>query len=378
MSDRSALFPSSYHTSRDRFRLYLEQVSARWPSAVLCSHRLEQPEDLTIDWISARAHEKPEKILLLTTAEHGIEGFVGSAVMQLFVEKFLHRLNPLNTSLLMVHTINPWGMKHMRRTNPNNIDLNRNFVYDLADLDPAFNPQYQQLQSFFAPDRPLPGVAMTRLQYALDFFKQSRRSDLKNLRTVGLLGQYNHQQGIHYGGDCIQEETQVVMTLFRMAFEDANQLVHLDMHTGWGPRYQMSLVNSYLEQRSSAELRQRYDYAQIVAATGDEFYTMRGDMIDYIYTLRNKEYPSKKLYATSFEFGTFGSNTSAERRGLRAMILENRLYWFGAKSNWTRAWVGREFLEFFYPQEKHWQTKALKDAEQAFLGILKAEGFLYS
>lgn len=376
MPNSSALFPLSYELSRDRFRQNLIAAKEGWPDAQLYSRRLDHPEDLTIDWISAPATRQSEKILILTTAEHGIEGYVGSAMMQLFIENDLQRLNPRNTGLLLVHTINPWGMKHMRRTNAHNVDLNRNFVLDSADLDASFNPQYRQLQSFFAPARPLPAIALARLQFAFGLARQALGVSAKTLRSAALLGQYHHQQGIHYGGDKFQEETRVLISLYRQAFQSADQLLHLDMHTGWGPRYQMSLINSYLEQQSSAELRQRFDYPQIVAATGDEFYAMRGDMIDYVYLLRKKEFPHKRLYATSFEFGTYGARLVDEIRSLRATIIDNQLYWHSAPSRRTQEWVAREFRELFYPQEKKWQAKALQDAHRAFNGILRAEGFI--
>lgn len=376
MSDQGALFPPSYEASRDRFRQNLERVKKSWGNAQLNSHRLDHPEDLTIDWISAQAIEKPKKILVLTAAEHGIEGYVGSAMMQLFMENYLERLKPNDTGLLLVHTINPWGMKHMRRTNPNNVDLNRNFVWDSADIDPSFNPRYKQLQAFLAPEQPLPTFILARLCFSLRFAKRSRQTGAKTLHTAALLGQYHHPEGIHYGGDSIQEETQVIVSLYRQAFQSADQILHLDMHTGWGPRYQMTLINSYLEPRSSSELCQIYNYPQIAAATGDDFYTMRGDMIDFVYMLRQNEYPEKYLYATSFEFGTYGAQESDANRSLRTTIMKNQCHWHGARSRRTQEWVAREFRELFYPQEEAWSAKAVKDAKQAFSGILRAEGYL--
>ena len=119
-----------------------------------------------------------------------------------------------------------------------------------------------------------------QLQVGRDHFWQAAR-----------LGQYHHPKGTHYGGDSIQEETKVIMGLYREAFQMCNHIIHLDMHTGWGPRYQMSLINSSLDPRSSAECVQEYHYPRIAAATADEFYALQGDMIDYVYTLRNIEFP---------------------------------------------------------------------------------------
>jgi hypothetical protein len=376
MDEISVYFPSSYEYSRDRFRQYLPTIQRYWPNAHLDRQRLAGDENLSIDWIVGQASTYPEKILIFTTAEHGIEGFVGSAVLHYFIENYLASLNPENTALLFVHTINPWGMKHKRRTNANNVDLNRNFVWQPDDVDPTFNPRYAELNNLIEPQGPVPWVFVACLRFLFSYLRSIWQLGRETLYEVAQLGQYSHIRGIHYGGDRIQEETQVLLGLYRYAFEQADHILHLDMHTGWGPRYQMSLVNSYLESRTSAQLCQLFQYPQIVATIPEEFYVMRGDMIDYIYTLRKEEFPSKRLYATSFEFGTYGKSKAASRRGLRSMILENQFHWHGARNSKIGDWATREFLEMFYPQEKKWQTKALVDADQALRGILLAEGFI--
>ena len=321
MNHNSSWFPASYEESRERFRQNLARVQTFWPGAQLHQHRLVGDEDLTIDWITAKAVEQTEKILVLTTAEHGIEGYVGSAMLFYFFEHFLNRLTSENTDLLLVHTINPWGMKHMRRTNANNVDLNRNFVWLPDEIDPAFNLELGPLGTFLTPARPVPTKLIAKLRFNLHLWYQVVKMGFSSLIAISSLGHYHQPKGIHYGGDCFQEETRVMMDLYKQVFQQSDQVLHLDMHTGWGPRYQMSLVNSYLEKRSSKELTEFFSYPQIVATIPGEFYSMRGDMIDYVYTLSEKEYPNTRLFATSFEFGTFGDSMFAEIRGLQAMIL---------------------------------------------------------
>jgi hypothetical protein len=297
-------------------------------------------------------------------------------MLQRFVELFLPRLNQNNTGILLIHMIDPWGMKHMRRTNATNLDLNRNFLYDPNKIDPAFNPEYAQLEAFLQPHRPIKNFSLSSLKYLAGLFYHQLKIGKDLFLQASLLGQYSHPKGIHYGGESIQEETRVMMGLYREAFQDCSQIVHLDMHTGWGPRYQMSLVNSGLDPRSSAECVETYNYPKITAATAEEFYALRGDMIDYVYSLRDQEFPGTRLYSTSFEFGTFGDSLIADLRGLRAMIFENRLYWYGAKTPRIREKVQQEFRELFFPSEARWQEKAVADADMAFEGILAAEGLI--
>ena len=150
MSEILSLFPETYEVSRARFREDLSVVQQFWPQAQLSKHRLPGDEDLTIDWIYADAVGKNEKVFILTTGEHGIEGYVGSAMQQRFIDCYLSQLDPQTTGLLLVHAINPWGMKYHRRVNANNVDLNRNFVYD-GVFELIYNPEYNQIQVIDVP-----------------------------------------------------------------------------------------------------------------------------------------------------------------------------------------------------------------------------------
>jgi len=372
----STLFPDSYEESRARFRQNLHRVQSLWPSARLAAHPVDGDEDLTIDWIEADALEEKEKLLALTTGEHGIEGYVGSAMLQLFFEQILPRLEPSSTGLLVVHAINPWGMKHRRRTNGANVDLNRNFVWDRSALDKSSNPDYAKLEPFLNPRGSIRSLWLSNLSFTCGLLWHLLRMGVQSIRGATLLGQYRFPRGIYYGGTSIQEETMVLMELYRQRLREYQHVVLLDMHTGYGPRYQMSLVNSCLEPRKSEELRQQFSYPLVAKSDPAEFYAMQGDMIDYLHTLVRQEFPDKRLYATSFEFGTLGDSLGATVRSLRAMVLENQMHWFGATTQEVRERIERDFAELFFPSEERWRAKAVADARQALRGILGAEGFL--
>jgi len=366
--------PNTYEASRDRFHEDLEAVRDLWPAARLTSHSLAGAEDLSIDWISARANKRKNKLLILTTGEHGIEGYVGSAMMQLFIEEFLPRLDPAETGLLLVHIINPWGMKHHRRVNANNVDLNRNFVKEIAPLV-STNPDYAPLDSFLNPPRSFKNPTLHKLALTLRAPSLILRFGIPKFRAATLLGQYRFPKGVYYGGTELQEETRTMMELYREHIRDYGQILHLDMHTGYGPRDQMTLVNSCHEKMTSEEVARKYEYPRVAAATADEFYAIQGDMIDYLYTVMAEEFPGKPFYATTFEFGTFGESLRDNIRELRTMIFENRAHWFGALPS-AQAWLRHEFDELYCPSEPAWFEKAQADTRQAFEGILKAEGYV--
>jgi len=373
------LFAKSFAESRARFRASLESIRRRWPTATLISHPLSAGEDLTIDWIEAAPTEHARKLLFFTAGEHGIEAYVGTGMLQLFCSQYIPRLDPASTGLVLVHTINPWGMKHRRRVNAGNVDLNRNFIWGAEEAerlyDPAFNLQYHRLSALLNPQMPVRGAAASNLAFIFRLLGAMASVGASGLRQSTLVGQYHTPRGVYYGGQARQEETGVLMALYRRHFSSYPQILHLDMHTGYGPRYQMSLVNSYLETVESAEFARGFDYPLVVKANPAEFYSIRGDMIDFVYRLVAEEFPGKRLYSTSFEFGTFGDTTLAALRSMRATILENQLHWNGAQGKADRATVLEEFGELFAPTEARWRDKAIADARQAFEGILKDQGY---
>jgi len=377
MVDILKLFPETYEASRERFRSNLANIQQFWPKAELSQHCISSDEDLTIDWIRSDALDTNQKVLIFTIGEHGVEGYVGSAMQQRFIDEYLPRLDPWTTGLLLVHVINPWGMKHHRRVNANNVDLNRTFRWD-ASFDPAFNPEYDSLGSIVRLDGAIKNLWQSNLNYYFNLVWKVIQTSWPAFKQTLLLGQYRHSQSLFYGGEGYQEETQTLIDLYCQSFQSYDQVLHLDMHTGYGPRYQMSVVNSVLETISSRKFEQRFDYPLVVAANPEEFYAIQGDMIDYVYALWQHEFPEKRLYATSFEFGTLGDKLRGKVGTPRVMALENQLYWHGAANDRQVTRIRHDFEELFNPAAEAWRKKALADADRAFKGILRAEGYFTS
>jgi len=363
-------FPSSYEDSRSRFIQSLSLLQSKWPHARLENHPLTDHPELSIDWLWAEPRQK-ENLVIISTGEHGIEGYVGAAILKVFIEEFAPGLNPENTGLLLVHAINPWGMYNRYRINPNNVDLNRNFIFG-EHYDPAINPDYDLLLSLLNPQKPVQNFAAERIAFIGKVIKGLISPGQSTIQAASLLGQHRHPDGIYYGGDKAEEETTVLMSLYRKALESYQNIVQIDMHTGYGPRYQMTLLLSPLDPTPSAEAMEKFRYPLVQKIDADEFYAISGDMNDYFYRLRDAEFPEKKLLSSGFEFGTFGDSLLALIRSLHITILENQLRHFGAKSEAIARAIQKEYGELFFPAEEHWHEKALADGRQAIDGILRA------
>ena len=363
-------FPSSYEDSRARFLQSIALIQQKWHATQLESHPLKNSPDLSIDWLWAHAKNK-NTLLIISTAEHGIEGYVGYAMMKVFMEEFAPRLNPENTGLLLMHGLNPWGMKHHRKVNENSVDFNRNFVIN-GDFDPAINPEFHQVKNLINPQTLIQSFRVETLKFWGRVIKTLFKNGIAAVTKAALLGQHHTSNGFYYGGTSYQEGTIVAMDLYRRALEEYQSVIQIDMHTGYGPRYQMSIIMSPLDLMTSEETSKKFNYPMVLKINAEEFYDISGDMAAYYYELKNKYFPDKHLFACGFEFGTFGSSLLARIRSLRAMVFENQLHWHGSSDEKAEQQIRKEFEELYFPSEAKWREKALTDGRQAFEGILHA------
>ena len=369
-----SLFPQSYQGSRARFLADLEPLRAKWIASRLETHPLEKFPELSLDWLWLEPEQK-DHLVIVSTAQHGIEGYVGSAILKIFMDEFAPRLNPQNTGLLLIHAINPWGMKYGRKVNENGVDLNRNFIFN-GRFDKSINPDFSKLKYLLAPSYRARSFAIENLFFLGRTIKALMTEGASKISTAALLGQYVDPRAMYYGGETYEEETQVVIDLFRKSLEDYQNVIHLDQHSGYGPRYQMSITLVPLEPQTSTEFASRFNYPLILKGDNQEFYETHGDMCACLYELRNVEYPNRHVFATAFEFGTYGDSFLQRVHSLRTMIFESQLYWHGAVSKPAEDKILQEFQELYFPAETKWREKAVADGRQAFEGILTAFGLL--
>ena len=363
--------PSTYESSRERFRASLASFSTGWLDSRVETFPLPHDSSLTIDIIIANANKQKENLFILTTGLHGIEGYVGSGIIQLFIQEYLPKFNPDTTGVVIVHPINPHGMKYHQRVNKNSIDLNRNFNADFEKLQ-SINPHYESLGFLLNPARPLKNPFYEKLAFLWNVLKALPKG-VKHIRETALMGQYRVHDGMQFGGFELQEETKFMMDLYEKSIKDYSQVLALDIHTGYGPRFQMTLLNPPSEEESAEETARRFNVKKVAGVNPEEFYSINGDMSEYLHNLLKSKYPDKKFYAGAFEFGTYGDSLWQGIRSLRTTVLEHALRWFGGR-DLVKAWMKKEYDELFLPVEASWREKAKADARQAFDGIFSIEG----
>jgi hypothetical protein len=375
MAPSSPYFPESYIESREWFRDQHARVQSFWPTSELRNYALTDYTDLSIDWIAAPCPLPEGEILIISTGLHGAEGFTGTAVLHRFLSMYLDKLDHARTGLLLIHAINPWGMHYRRRTNAQNVDLNRNFRFGPGTQVKILNPGYHSLSNILHPARRLGNYQLETIRYILNSLVNVAFKGLGKVREAVLLGQIDDPQGPYFGGYELQEESRVVWDLLTGVIDAHSQIVHIDIHTGYGARGEMSLVNSVRDEVHPEEWARRFEYPHVVRADPEAFYAMQGDMIDGLYAWGSQNVPQHQYFGTAFEFGTMGDGILAQVRSLRAIIFENQTVHEGLDSVSTAQIVSEEFKQLFDPPSTDWRQSVILRFDQALSGILNEFGY---
>jgi len=186
-------------------------------------------------------------------------------------------------------------------------------------------------------------------------------------------GQYTCERCVYYGGKQEMCCTQYMKALYRHVYSTYDFVLHLDIHTGAGPKNRMVIVNSIFDEQESREREVEFGYSPITKADRESFYEINGDMIDYIY----KQYGGKsKFYTTCFEYGTLGDDLIGQLKSLIIVSLENRAWHYGTKNENVKAKIDELFRAMFFPDDTQWQTSFEKDTRAALSGILRYFNFI--
>lgn len=369
-------FPQTYEESKSRFETYDEAFQNRWKDVKKTSYVITQKENLSIDLLQADAVKEKKKLVIISSGTHGIEGYTGSAMQDVFVKDYLSHLDPATTGVLLVHSVNPWGMKHFRRYTENNVDLNRNFIYDWNSFDRSVNKKYTDLQGFMEKSSGIGNIVLHDSAFYGELGYNAITKGTGIIKEALLNGQYTNPKGVYYGGNGDEPSTaymkQVFEKVLKSPYED---IIHIDLHTGYGPRYQMSIFSSVAETMKEQEAKKAFNYPLVLTPDSKEFYVTNGDITEYFYKLKTKIAPQKKLYSTTFEFGTFGEDTMASIQSLKRTIEENQLYQNGTKNKASSDIIHNRYKELFYPSETKWRLKTVKDFRQALTGVMENKGF---
>ena len=266
---------------------------------------------MDIAWIGPR---DAQNVVLHLTGVHGVEAYTGSAV-QLDV---LRHLPPARNdgALVLLHVFNPWGMAWRRRTNENNVDLNRNFLAPGESWSGA-PPLYRELDTLInPPSPPAPDAFVMRAAWA------SMRHGFHAVKQAVAEGQYDYPKGLFYGGAGLEAGPVAFCDWLIDSLPHCRTLLVVDCHTGLGESgHDLVLIEAESLTRPAHALesmlgRRLHDPARETGAA----YTIRGALGNVFRRL---------LPGTATDYVLQEIGTCPAREVFHALREENRWHHYG-------------------------------------------------
>ena len=366
-------YAESFRTDYEDIRLHLQELSDGL-GAEFASHPIDESDGLYIDSFYLPSRDTQTNLVVLTTGVHGIEGYIGAAMLDVFFGEIYPTLDHSDTGVLVVANVNPYGMKHLRRYNENNVDLNRNFILDWDTFDRASNQEYPKVDTFLGPTGKIGNALWHEAGFYLSLAKTAITEGADTISDALLTGQYEYPEGVYYGGDGDESSTVYLKDVFARCLESRYEnIVHIDIHSGYGPRYNMVIFNSVFETMTEAESVAAFGYDNVIAHDSESFYATTGDTTDFFYRLAQQKDTDTALFSTCFEFGTIGDAFFDTILSLHYTVDENRNHFYPTDNETSAQIVHENYMELFYPTETAWREKTVTDFVAATQGVLNAK-----
>ena len=341
------LFSADYRTAKHGFCEKAKSAGGRLETIPLDA-RGPDGDTLGIDiaWFGAA---KPRRVLLHSSGIHGVEGFAGSAI-QLQLLSDLPALLP-DVALIVVHVLNPYGMTWLRRSNENNVDLNRNFLDVEAPAEPSRRFQiafdsYSKFNSFLNPQSP-PAIDF----YALKVVSLILKYGMPVLKQSVVGGQYWFPKGLFFGGKlhgnvvALEQGPAKYQSFLVQSLPSAERVIAIDVHTGLGKYGEDALL---VDQEISA-LRQMFG-GRVTSSdpeSGPAYHAF-----GTLNAMLQRAMPKAEVFAVTQEFGTY-----SPMKVLHALREENRWHHHGAGT--LDHPTKRRLKETFYPHDETWRKSVL-------------------
>ena len=293
-------------------------------------------------WIGPKS---AKNLLILISATHGVEGFVGAAIQADFMRRIQEGYTlPEDIAVVMIFALNPYGFAHCRRCDEMGVDLNRNFI-DFTQPLPV-NEKYDLLKEAIYCDD-----AVQR-QQMLESFRQQWGQSTYEIAVSG--GQYNDSYGPFYGGNAPSHGNKVIDQLIARYQLEQRQLAVIDIHSGLGSYAYGELINDHQPESSGYQIAKQWYGASVTSpASGDSSSVPKLGLLDYRWHDLMHEYGC----FITLEFGSYST------QALFDVIIENHRSW---KQGDQQVIVNsmNAMKEHFCPDDNYWRELVLVKARQ--------------
>ncbi|ADX44610.1 Protein of unknown function DUF2817 [Paracidovorax avenae ATCC 19860] len=350
-------FSSTYAQARARF---LDAAAAAGLAVESHPHPLpgREGEALAMDVVRdgpADAH----RLLILSSACHGVEGHCGSGVQVFALHDAAWRARARDAGLavLYIHGLNPHGFSHTRRATHENVDLNRNFQ-DFGRPLPV-NGAYRDVAPLLLPAQWPPSPENERAVAA--FIAERGEAAWQAAITAG---QHEFPQGMFFGGTGPTWSHLTLRRVLRMHGAAARHIGWIDLHTGLGPGGHGERI--YAGRNDAAAIaRARAWWGGGGATPVTSIYDgsassafLTGLMWNSVY----EECPQAEMTGIALEYGTVPI-----LEVLQALRADHWLHLHPEAPSGQAEAIRQQVLAAFYTDTPAWKARIVEQAREALL-----------
>ncbi len=333
-------FSDSYSESRKKF---LSAMAGKG-DVVSIPHSLKGPdgEDLSMDF-GVLGKPDAKLGLVLVSGTHGPEGLCGSGAQTGFLNSgMLDDLSDIRVIILHAH--NPYGFAWWRRTNEDNIDLNRNYYDFSVPFTP--HPGYDILRPTMVPDEWDPE------EVAAGLGVYEKEHGKVGLLAAMVSGQSHDPGGLFYRGSGPSWSRLTVEATLPGLLAEQTHVALIDYHTGLGPFGVPYIVHGY--EKDTIEFQ-----AFETAFEGEARSTMDTENLDEdlpaspegpLVLSMQAVLPNKQNYAAVIEYGTV-----PPEQVFTTLMEDNWVHAHGKLDTEQGRAAKDRMKECFYPSSDKWK-----------------------
>lgn len=303
--------------------------------------------------------------VVISSGLHGIEGYIGHVCQMHFLKSILNDLNK-HTQVILYHIINPYGMDNYRRFNHHNVDLNRNYSKNEFKTK---NPDFLKVHRFLSPRR-FRSIILMNAWFYINVIANIIRHSVATMNLAILKGQKIDDTSIYYSGNKYEESTTYILSELDKLYSYVENVVWIDIHSGYGKKYQLSVINSRFETAITKKLKDSLTYRDIMGYESDTLYDTAGDITEKLYEIHHQKTYQSDLLALCYEFGTLGTNLFSTLRSFKAVLFENGTHHYKTDeliTRYSKYLMRRTFL----PDTLKWKTNAITKFDSVTREILQ-------
>ncbi|GBF50461.1 hypothetical protein LPTSP4_19860 [Leptospira ryugenii] len=367
-----ALFFETYEECRKDFLILTKKVKKKFPESRIEKITFSKVEDPIDSFFFQPKKKRSNRLILITSGIHGVEGFTGSAVQRLFLQEILSGNFAKGCDYFFLHGINTFGFKNRKRVNENNIDLNRNFFFKKEKIPKKErNLGYRRFASFFTPKFPFTFLPLEFAIFFLRFLGIMLRIGITNFSNAFVRGQYEYKEGLYFGGKRPETVVKRLKRNFKDQCKGYKSILHLDLHTGHGEANDVVLIqNADLGSKEDQFISQVTNGQSLLKpGSGGAFYKTAGDFTDLLSKILPND---KEIIPLTVEIGTTGNTKFLQAVWTSFLIVaENRIRHYGSWFQKNRYAIEEKFFRYFYPDSEFWRYTILMKTRDMMHEIIR-------